>query len=269
MENNVNKILFFDKLKQKRKDNKLTVEDVVEGIKINKSYVEAIENGDFHILPKTYIRLFLKSYAKFIGENDKKILDEYKNFITGINHIKNKTPSFIKEKKVLTDVSSNRYNDKTNIPFNKIIFAVLIIIAFILSYFIFDSLYFKEHKINISLNDWSSDKLNWENDFKNIDFFDSETIQLNINSKNNQLIYKTSIYPDKIIITDSEGKNISNRILDKNDSDQNSFSGNIRFALLNGSGSLQINEQRIVLKNKGVKVTGKIKKDILTLNYYK
>ena len=81
---------FFNKLKAKREAKNLSVNDVVEGIKINKKYVEAIENGNFNLLPKTYARLFIKSYAKFIGVGQNKTLEQYQNFITGLTGLKNK-----------------------------------------------------------------------------------------------------------------------------------------------------------------------------------
>mgnify|MGYP001448375752 CR=1 FL=1 len=94
---------FFNKLKAKREAKNLSVNDVVEGIKINKKYVEAIENGNFNLLPKTYVRLFIKSYAKFIGADTNKTLEEYQNFITGLTGLKNKTPDFINKKTTLNN----------------------------------------------------------------------------------------------------------------------------------------------------------------------
>ena len=76
MNKEIKEYYFFNKLKSERKTKNLSVNDVVEGIKINKKYVEAIENGNFNLLPKTYARLFIKSYAKFIGADTTKTLEE-------------------------------------------------------------------------------------------------------------------------------------------------------------------------------------------------
>ena len=64
---NRKKIFFFLKSKNYKKMNENSTNAkkfAKQSLKINKKYVEAIENGNFNLLPKTYARLFIKSYAK-------------------------------------------------------------------------------------------------------------------------------------------------------------------------------------------------------------
>ena len=272
MNKEIKEIHFFNKLKAERKTKNLSINDVVEGIKINKKYVEAIENGNFNLLPKTYARLFIKSYAKFIGVDINKTLEEYQNFITGLTGLKNKTPDFINKKTTLNNAfydDRDHFKQKYYFITKKILFSLIAVTVIISLYFIIDASFFQNKNIP-NLSNWNYEKLNRKKDFENLVLVDSQHIKLN-KKINNLLIYKTFKFPDKIIITDNEGKNISNRILNKNESDTSRFNENIKFAILYGSGSLEINSEQIRFKYKENKIVGLINKEKndLILNYYK
>ncbi|MDD5766632.1 MAG: DUF4115 domain-containing protein, partial [Candidatus Marinimicrobia bacterium] len=61
----------------------LSVEQIANRIKVNKSYIEDFESGIFLNLPKTYIRLFLRSYAVEVGLNANEILSAYERLESG------------------------------------------------------------------------------------------------------------------------------------------------------------------------------------------
>lgn len=65
---------YWESLKKKRIQKKITLEDLSLRTKINVRYFEAIERGDFSALPETYIRLFLKTYARELGLDFEEIL---------------------------------------------------------------------------------------------------------------------------------------------------------------------------------------------------
>ena len=202
--NNIKKY-FFEDLKKTRKEKTFTIDDVVDGIKINKIYVKSIENGDFNLLPKTYVRLFLKSYAKFIGIDQKKILEDYQNYISGTDTNLSKTPNFIKTKADLEKVKiKDRHINKNKMIFFRnatYIFLGVFVIIFSFSItkeFLFNSSYKNQ------IENWNENKLNWNNDFENYEIFESETHNINLLNKNNTINYRTLKHPDKIIITDNE-----------------------------------------------------------------
>ncbi|MBP6913288.1 MAG: helix-turn-helix domain-containing protein [Candidatus Levybacteria bacterium] len=57
-----------DILKEERERKGLSVEDVVSATKIRKSFINAIEKGEFQQLPsETYALGFVKNYAHFLG----------------------------------------------------------------------------------------------------------------------------------------------------------------------------------------------------------
>lgn len=65
---------FWESLRKKRMNKKISLEDLSLRTKINVRYFEAIEKGDFSTLPETYIRLFLKTYAHELGFDFEEIL---------------------------------------------------------------------------------------------------------------------------------------------------------------------------------------------------
>ena len=55
------------KLKALRREQKIDLAAIEKRTKINLEYLKAIESGKFEVLPRTYIRLFLKAYCVEIG----------------------------------------------------------------------------------------------------------------------------------------------------------------------------------------------------------
>lgn len=69
-------------LKQARMDKGLTLGDLHESTKIQKRYLEAIEEGNYKVLPGNfYVRAFIKSYAEAVGLDPAEVLGLYKNVI--------------------------------------------------------------------------------------------------------------------------------------------------------------------------------------------
>ena len=68
---------FFDTLKQHRESQNIEISEICDFTKINPKYIQAIESGEFQILPTVYMRLFLRAYADFIGADSVKALEDY------------------------------------------------------------------------------------------------------------------------------------------------------------------------------------------------
>ena len=95
-------IKFYEELKKTRIAKKISLKEISEYTKINNKYLEAIENGDFTILPNVYTRLFLRSYCKYIDVDYNKILDQYEIHTIGY------------KKKVLPENDLDSLAQKTN-----------------------------------------------------------------------------------------------------------------------------------------------------------
>ena len=74
---------FFDALKSHRESQNIEISEICEFTKINPKYIQAIESGDFTVLPTVYMRLFLRAYAEFIGADSVKALEDYELLTTG------------------------------------------------------------------------------------------------------------------------------------------------------------------------------------------
>ena len=57
-----------DVLRQTRSERKITLVEVEQDIRINRTYIEALENARFDLLPApVYARGFMRSYARYLG----------------------------------------------------------------------------------------------------------------------------------------------------------------------------------------------------------
>lgn len=70
---------FHEDLKNYRLKQNITLEEISDRTKINIHTLRSFEEGDFAILPTTYVRLFLKAFAKEIGMGEDEILRNYEN----------------------------------------------------------------------------------------------------------------------------------------------------------------------------------------------
>ncbi|MFC7320513.1 helix-turn-helix domain-containing protein [Halobacillus campisalis] len=68
------------RLREAREAKKLTLEEVQNTTKIQKRYLQAIENNEFGILPgKFYTRAFIREYASAVGLDPEQVMEEHKN----------------------------------------------------------------------------------------------------------------------------------------------------------------------------------------------
>jgi transcriptional regulator with XRE-family HTH domain len=68
-------------LRENRERRGLTLETLQAATRINPDFLAAIERGDFDFLPKTYIRLFLRTYATHVGMDPQYVLDRYEEMV--------------------------------------------------------------------------------------------------------------------------------------------------------------------------------------------
>jgi cytoskeletal protein RodZ len=64
-----------EQLREAREEKALTLDDIQESTKIQKRYLVAIEQGDYHALPgKFYAKAFMKEYALAVGVDPQELL---------------------------------------------------------------------------------------------------------------------------------------------------------------------------------------------------
>ena len=105
---------FYTELKALRKQQDINLEEIHNRTKINLSYLEAIEEGRFDLLPHTYIRLFIRAYATEIGANPDEIVNNLENFLGN----KTSAPK-PKQKEPPKEVDKTELSDKDQAPLFK------------------------------------------------------------------------------------------------------------------------------------------------------
>lgn len=73
---------FSDELRNERESRNITLSDIARKTRINIKYLESLEQGAFDVLPQTYIRAFIKSYAEAIGIPPERFLHSYDVIVT-------------------------------------------------------------------------------------------------------------------------------------------------------------------------------------------
>lgn len=68
---------FGNDLKQLRERKGISIAEISSESRINPKFLSQIESGVFDFQPETYIRSFLKAYARAINEDEKRILNDY------------------------------------------------------------------------------------------------------------------------------------------------------------------------------------------------
>ncbi|MBW7473229.1 DUF4115 domain-containing protein [Paenibacillus oenotherae] len=67
-------------LRKAREQRKMTLDDIQDLTKIQKRYLEAIEEGNYNVLPGTfYVRAFVKNYSEAVGLDAEEVLRLYNN----------------------------------------------------------------------------------------------------------------------------------------------------------------------------------------------
>jgi len=131
--------LFFNDLKAKRESQNLSLEEISDFTKIDIKFLIAIEDGDFGCLPDVYMRLFLRSYCKYISADDEQALNDYEFYTIG-SKTESKTFSIPSEP---DDINTNIDQKELNlpqVPTAKIATIAITVIALILTFFLISSI---------------------------------------------------------------------------------------------------------------------------------
>jgi cytoskeletal protein RodZ len=71
-----------EQLKQIREDQSKSLEEVANATKISKRYLQAIEEGNYSLIPgQTYVIGIIGNYARYLGLDPKPIVEQYSKLI--------------------------------------------------------------------------------------------------------------------------------------------------------------------------------------------
>ena len=132
------------KLKDKREENGLSIEEVAEDLKMRPSQITSIEEGKTEDFKDVfYLKYFIRDYAKYLGLDSEKLLDEFNEYLFDIT---SKIPIDLieqakKEKKESNEAVSPYTNETKKIKVPKLIIGLFILIVLIVVGYIIASNY--------------------------------------------------------------------------------------------------------------------------------
>ena len=242
--------LFYNKLKNSRKAANIDLEKISSETKISINHLKAIESGDYNIIPRTYLRLFIKTYAQYLNLDYQEILNNYEIE----SQVKNKKSSIEANKIITKKIKKNNIKklpkfttfDSFYIKPKKII-QIIILFSFLISTYLLVSFISKKQidsiENNTEINFNENEETNFiENVLLNSENFNQNNLVKTDSFKLNKKIgseytfqistkEKTKIY---ISYNDKDGNRIEkcNLIAKKDELIKYSFSNTVYFDLL-------------------------------------
>jgi len=68
---------FAEDLKEARVKSGITIQQIHNKTRIDIKFLEAVENGNFEILPEVYLRAFIRGYANSVGLDEAQVMKKY------------------------------------------------------------------------------------------------------------------------------------------------------------------------------------------------
>jgi len=128
------------KFKEKREENGLSIEEVAEDLKMRPSQIESIEEGKTEDFKDVfYLKYFIRDYAKYLGMDGEKVLDEFNEYLFDIT---SKIPVDLineakKEKKGFGNRKLSPYtNRNTKFKISKPLIIVIVVVILIITGYI-------------------------------------------------------------------------------------------------------------------------------------
>ena len=144
------------KLKEKREENGVSVEEVAEDLKIRPSQIVNLEEGKRECFKDVvFLKYLIRDYAKYLGLNSEELVDEFNEFLFDytsripIEEIEKAKLNFVNKKEFTSPYTKD---DKKNKEI-KVIFGVVgVLVLLVVSYFVVS---------NINKNDFNNDNVTY------------------------------------------------------------------------------------------------------------
>ncbi len=99
---------FASELKAQRESKGLSIDELHARTRIDKKFLEAIETGNFSIMPEVYVRAFIREYAAEIGLNPEEILHKFDLAKEGSDFNEDESAEKIEDKPANEEVESDK-----------------------------------------------------------------------------------------------------------------------------------------------------------------
>lgn len=140
------------KLKEKREENGVSIDEVAEDLKVRPNQIISLEEGkkdDFKDV--LFLKYFIRDYAKYLGLDDNALVDEFNEFlfdftskipVDEIEKAKNETND---KKDVVSPYTEIKRNNKS---FKFWLFGLIVIVLLIVGYFVVSNINNSEFEDN-------------------------------------------------------------------------------------------------------------------------
>ena len=128
------------KLKEKREENGVSIEEVAEDLKMRPSQIVSLEEGrkeDFKDV--VFLKYFIRDYAKYLGLNGEELVDEFNEFLFDftskipIEEIEKAKLKNVNKKEIVSPYTSGSSNKK---GVKIIMIFAIMLLLFVVGYFV-------------------------------------------------------------------------------------------------------------------------------------
>ena len=144
------------KLKEKREENGVSVEEVSEDLKVRPSQIINLEEGKRESFKDVvFLKYLIRDYAKYLGLDSDKLVDEFNEFLfdytskISLEDIEKAKLGIVNKKEVVSPYTNNNYNRRNLKISIAIVGAILLLIV---SYFVIG---------NFNRNDFNNDNITY------------------------------------------------------------------------------------------------------------
>jgi len=144
------------KLKEKREENGVSIEEVAEDLKMRPSQIISLEEGkkeDFKDV--LFLKYFIRDYAKYLGLDGEEMVDEFNEFLFDftskipVEEIEKAKLNSVSKKEIISPYTSEVSNKK---GLKIVLVIVLVVVLLVVGYFIMS---------NIKGNDFQDDNITY------------------------------------------------------------------------------------------------------------
>ena len=145
------------KLKEKREENGVSVEEAAEDLKMRPSQIISLEEGkkdDFKDV--VFLKYFIRDYAKYLGLDGEKMVDEFNEFLFDftskipVEEIEKAKLNNVNKKDVISPYTKVSSDDKKILKIVLLIFGVILLL--VVGYFVVS---------NVKGNDFQDDNITY------------------------------------------------------------------------------------------------------------
>ena len=105
------------KLKEKREENGVSVEEVAEDLKVRPSQITNLEEGKREAFKEVvFLKYLIRDYAKYLGLDSDMLVDEFNEFLfdftskISLEDIEKARLGIVNKKEVVSPYTNNNYN---------------------------------------------------------------------------------------------------------------------------------------------------------------